>query len=229
MAERRPPASGATPSGATASGTIASGTIEPDSDQSGTGESGTGESDTGESDTDLAFTDLAFTDQAFTGQPDTRDLAGQILDVLRARGQTLAVAESLTGGLVCAALTEIPGASVVVRGGIVSYATDLKTVLLGVPRRLIDRYGAVHPDVAVAMAEGARLRLGAGFSVATTGVAGPDPQDGQPVGTVHIAVAAEGGSVVRTVALPGDRAAVRAGTVALSLGLLLGRLREETT
>ena len=117
----------------------------------------------------------------------------------------------------------------VVRGGVVAYATDLKTVLLGVPRALIDRYGAVHPDVAVAMAEGVRLRLGAAFSVATTGVAGPDPQDGQPVGTVHVAVAAEGDTVVRTMSLPGDRAAVRAGTVSISLGLLLGRLREETS
>ncbi len=148
--------------------------------------------------------------------------------MLLKRGDTLAVAESLTGGLICAALTDLPGASKVVRGGIVAYATDLKAVLLGVPHKLIDRYGAVHPDVAVAMAEGVRLRLGAGFSVATTGVAGPDPQDGQPVGTVHVAVAAEGDAVVQTVALPGDRAAVRAGTVAVSLGLLLGRLREET-
>ena len=162
------------------------------------------------------------------GESATVELAGQILDLLRSRGETLAVAESLTGGLVCAALTDIAGASVAVRGGVVAYATDLKAVLLGVPRALLDRYGAVHPDVAVAMAEGVRLRLGASFSVATTGVAGPDPQDGQPVGTVHIAVAAEGDTVVRTLALPGDRAAVRAGTVAAALGLLLGRLREET-
>ncbi|HUK68128.1 MAG TPA: CinA family protein [Streptosporangiaceae bacterium] len=162
-----------------------------------------------------------------TDDSDIRELAGQVLDLLCTRGDTLAIAESLTGGLVCAALTDIPGASAVVRGGIVAYATDLKAALLGVPRGLLDRYGAVHPDVAAAMAEGARLRLGARFSVATTGVAGPDPQDGQPVGTVHIAVAAEDDSVVRTVALPGDRAAVRARTVAASLGLLLGRLREE--
>ena len=159
---------------------------------------------------------------------DAGTLAGQILDLLLKRGDTLAVAESLTGGLICAALTDIPGASQVVRGGIVAYATDLKAVLLGVPRKLIDRYGAVHPDVAMAMAEGVRLRLGAAYSVATTGVAGPDPQDGQPVGTVHVAVAAEGDAVVQTMALPGDRAAVRAATVAVSLGLLLGRLREET-
>jgi nicotinamide-nucleotide amidase len=160
---------------------------------------------------------------------DTRELAGQVLELLGSRGETLAVAESLTGGLICAVLTDIPGASAVVRGGIVAYATDLKAVLLGVSRALLDRYGAVHPDVAVAMAEGARLRLGAEISVATTGVAGPDPQDGRPVGAVHVAVATESDHVVRTVALPGDRAAVRAGTVALALGLLLGRLREESS
>ncbi len=152
---------------------------------------------------------------------------------MRSRGQTLAVAESLTGGMVCAALTDIPGASVVVRGGIVAYATDLKAILLGVPRELLERYGAVYPGVAAAMAEGAWRRLGAVLAVATTGVAGPDPQDGQSVGTVHIAVAAEGDMVVRTFALPGDRAAVRAGTVAVALRLLLdlltGRVREDTS
>jgi nicotinamide-nucleotide amidase len=161
------------------------------------------------------------------GEIGTRAMVGQILDLLRARAQTVAVAESLTGGLLCAALTDISGASAVVRGGVVAYATELKTVLLGVPPPLLARYGAVHPDVAVAMADGVRHRLGAGFGVATTGVAGPLPQDGQPVGTVHIAVAAAAGTVVRTLALPGDRAAVRAATVARSLGLLLGRIREE--
>jgi nicotinamide-nucleotide amidase len=163
------------------------------------------------------------------GGPATAEVAGEILGLMRSRGQTLAVAESLTGGMVAAALTDIPGASVVVRGGVVAYATDLKAALLGVPPALLERYGAVHPDVAAAMADGARRRLGASFSVATTGVAGPDPQDGQPVGTVHIAVAAAGDMVVRTLALPGDRAAVRAGTVSAALGLLLGRIREETS
>src|SRR6266487_1461098 len=121
--------------------------------------------------------------------PDRTALAQQVLDLLVARRQTVAVAESLTGGLVCAALTDIPGASAVVRGGVVAYATDLKGALLGVPDFLLHQFGPVHPEVAVAMADGARLRLGAGFSVAATGVAGPEPQDGQPVGTVHVAVA----------------------------------------
>jgi nicotinamide-nucleotide amidase len=157
----------------------------------------------------------------------TPALARQVLTLLRERNQTLAVAESLTGGLLCAVLTDVPGASAVVRGGVVAYATELKTALLGVPRPLLDRHGPVHPRVAAAMAEGVRQRLSAGFAVATTGVAGPEPQGGQPVGTVHVAVAADADTVVRTVALGGDRAAVRNQTVVVSLGLLLGRLREE--
>src|SRR6266852_4678589 len=93
---------------------------------------------------------------AGTGGPAAGELARAVLDLMRSRGQTLAVAESLTGGMVCAALTDIPGASVVVRGGIVAYATDLKAILLDVPRELLERYGAVYPGVAAAMAEGAR-------------------------------------------------------------------------
>jgi nicotinamide-nucleotide amidase len=158
---------------------------------------------------------------------DTRNLAGQVIGLLRAGGQTVAVAESLTGGLVAAALTTIPGASLAVRGGIVAYATDLKAALLSVPRPMLDEHGAVYPGVASAMAVGVRERLGATFGVATTGVAGPDPQDGQPVGTVHIAVSAEDDTVVRTLALDGDRDRIRRLTVDRSLALLLGRLRED--
>jgi nicotinamide-nucleotide amidase len=197
-------------------GTEAAGT------EAGTAPAGT------EAGADAAGTEAAGTEAAGTEAAGTEAPAGQILQLLRTRDETLAVAESLTGGLLCAALTDIPGASAVVRGGIVAYATDLKAVLLGVPRPMLDRLGPVHPDVAVAMAEGARLRLNAGFAVATTGVAGPEPQDGQPVGTVHVAVAADSDTVVRTMLLHGDRAAVRGQTVDVALGLLLGRLREET-
>ena len=103
------------------------------------------------------------------------DLAARIVSALGERGQTLATAESLTGGMLGAAITAIPGASVVYRGGIVAYATELKTVLLGVPAGLLARHGPVHPDVAAAMAAGVRDRLGATWGLATTGVAGPDP------------------------------------------------------
>lgn len=157
-----------------------------------------------------------------------QDLARQIHGLLQAADRTVAVAESLTGGLVAAALTDIPGASASFRGGVVTYATELKAELLGVDARMLARHGAVYPPVAAAMAEGARARLGADFGLATTGVAGPDPADGQPPGTVHIAVSADGDTVVRTIALTGSRGQIRRQTVENALGLLLGRLREDT-
>jgi nicotinamide-nucleotide amidase len=159
---------------------------------------------------------------------EARDLAGQILDRLRSAGHTVAVAESLTGGLVAAALTDVPGASLAFRGGVVAYATELKAALLGVDEIMLARYGAVYPPVAAAMAEGVRTRLGATYGVATTGVAGPEPSDGQPVGTAHIAVSAADDTVVRTIALAGDRQEIRRLTVEHALGLLLGRLGEES-
>ncbi len=154
------------------------------------------------------------------------DLAEQILDQLRAHGDTVAVAESLTGGLVAAALTDIPGASASFRGGVVTYATELKAALLGVDPGMLARHGAVYPAVAAAMAVGVRERLGVTYGVATTGVAGPEPADGQPVGTVHVAVSAADDTVVRTIALSGDRHDIRRLAVEHALGLLLGLLRE---
>lgn len=157
-----------------------------------------------------------------------RDLAARIVGLLGRRRQTVAVAESLTGGLLGAAITTVPGASVVFRGGVIAYATDLKAHLLGVPTALLAARGAVDPDVAAAMAEGVRDRLGAAIGMATTGVAGPDPADGKPPGTVHIAVCAGAGPVVRTLALAGTRDEVRRDTVERSLELLWDVLREES-
>jgi nicotinamide-nucleotide amidase len=162
------------------------------------------------------------------GRVGGRELSSAVLDILRERGETLAVAESLTGGLVAAALTDIPGSSAVFRGGVVSYATDLKAELLGVPEEMLRKYGPVYPPVAAAMANGVRDRLGATWGAGTTGVAGPDPSDGHPPGTVHIAVSVYGDTVVRTIALAGDRDTVRRLTVERTLGLLLGRLREDS-
>ena len=139
------------------------------------------------------------------------------------------MAESLTGGMLAAALTSVPGASAAFRGGVVAYATDLKASLLGVPEALLARSGAVHPDVALAMAEGARRRLAAAVGVATTGVAGPDPADGQPVGTVHIAVSVPGRAVTRPLALSGSRHEIRAATVEHVLALVVSLLQEEVT
>jgi nicotinamide-nucleotide amidase len=157
----------------------------------------------------------------------SRELAAQIVGLLGARHQTVAVAESLTGGLLGGAITAIPGASVVFRGGIIAYATELKAALLGVPADLLASYGAVHPDVAAAMATGARDRLGATIGVATTGVAGPDPADGKPPGTVHIAVIAGQVPVTRALALDGGRDQVRRGTVEQALRLLWSVIWEE--
>jgi nicotinamide-nucleotide amidase len=154
------------------------------------------------------------------------DLARAVIELLIARGETIATAESLTGGLVAAALTSVPGSSAAVRGGIVSYATDVKADLLGVPTDLLERHGAVYGAVAEAMAQGVRERLGATTGVATTGVAGPDPAEGKPVGMVFVAVAGPGGLASRQLALTGDREAIRAATVESVLGLLLGSLQE---
>nr|WP_202524153.1 nicotinamide-nucleotide amidohydrolase family protein [Kitasatospora sp. SID7827] len=143
---------------------------------------------------------------------------------LRARGATLAVAESLTGGLLAAALVAVPGASAVFRGSVTAYATELKASLLGVDEGLLDVHGPVHPVVARQMAEGVRRLLGADWALATTGVAGPDPQDGQPVGTVHVALAGPAGTEALPLRLSGGRDTIRNGSVDAALGLLLRRL-----
>jgi nicotinamide-nucleotide amidase len=159
--------------------------------------------------------------------PGAHELATEILRLLTAAGRTVAAAESLTGGLVAAALTDVPGSSQAFRGGVVAYATELKAEILGVDSRMLDKHGPVYAPVAAAMAEGVRRRLGATIGVATTGVAGPDPADGFPPGTVHIAVSLADDTVVRTMALNGNRDEVRRLAVERVLGLLLGRLRED--
>lgn len=148
-------------------------------------------------------------------------LGGRLLAAAAARGWTIAVAESLTGGAVCSALVDVPGASAVLRGGVVAYATELKAALLDVDPVLLAERGAVDGDVARAMARGVRSRLGADVGLATTGVAGPDPQDGFGPGTVHVAVSTPAGTHLRSLHLPGDRPQVRAATVLAVLQLAL--------
>ncbi|HEV2377363.1 MAG TPA: CinA family protein [Streptosporangiaceae bacterium] len=151
----------------------------------------------------------------------------QIIALFAERGLSLAVAESLTGGLLAAAITDVPGASEVFRGGVVAYASDLKTALLGVPADLLARHGAVDPGVAQAMAQGAREQLGASVAVATTGVAGPGPAEGKAPGTVHIAVSTAGDCVTRTLALAGGRNEVRRATVEECLSLLWSTMADQ--
>lgn len=155
------------------------------------------------------------------------EAAASAIGLLVARGLSVGTAESLTGGLVAAALTTVPGASAAFRGAIVAYAADLKASLLAVPVALLDRVGTVHADVAAAMAEGARDRLAVDVAVATTGVAGPDPADGQPVGTVHIAVTGPVRVLRRQFLLAGSRDEIRRATVRHALGLLVHALTED--
>ncbi|WP_067461733.1 CinA family nicotinamide mononucleotide deamidase-related protein [Actinomadura macra] len=147
--------------------------------------------------------------------------------LLAERGATVAVAESLTGGLIGAELTAMPGSSATYAGGVVTYATELKSRLLGVPHDLLGEHGAVHPDVAAAMAAGVRDRLGAAYGLAVTGVAGPESQDGHPVGTVYIGLAGPGNMhtvVSPRLPVPGNgpeiRAVIRRMTVVHALELL---------
>lgn len=140
---------------------------------------------------------------------------------------TIATAESLTGGLVAAALTDVPGSSAVVRGGVVAYASDVKISLLGVPQDLVASYGVVSAECASAMASGVRAALGAMWGIATTGVAGPGSQEGKPVGTVYVAVSGVGGVLVEALELSGSRFDIRMATVEAALQLTLRVLRRE--
>lgn len=146
-----------------------------------------------------------------------------VVAALAARGATVACAESLTAGLVAARLADVAGASAVLRGGVVAYATEVKASVLGVDAVLLAERGPVDEDVALAMAAGAARLLHADVGVATTGVAGPGPSDGLAAGTVVVAVSGPvgpGGAQVRRLHLEGDRAQVRAATVDAVLTLL---------
>ena len=151
------------------------------------------------------------------GSPTT---AAEVVHALVEQGLSVGTAESLTGGLVCAALTSVPGASAVVRGGVVAYAGEVKASVLGVDRDLLDREGAVSAQVASALAEGVRRLLGCAVGVSTTGVAGPDPADGRPVGTVFVAASGPWGILVEQHALTGDREQIREASVRAALLLV---------
>lgn len=153
--------------------------------------------------------------------------AHHLVHLLTTAGRTIAVAESLTGGMVTDVIIAVPGASECLRGGVVAYATDVKASVLGVSQDLLDRHGAVHPDVAVAMAAGVRDLLGADYGIATTGVAGPMPQDGVRPGTVHVAVVGPDGTCCASPPAvvggrPEVRLAARDAVLALAVEVLVG-------
>lgn len=150
-----------------------------------------------------------------------------MLEVLADRAETIATAESLTGGMLASGLTDVPGASRSFVGGVVSYATRVKVSVLGVPPAVVEEHGVVSRACAEAMARGVRERLGATWGLATTGVAGPDEQDGRPVGTVWVAVVGPAVVDARLLTLSGDRAAIRAGACVEVLSLIEGILGRE--
>lgn len=153
-------------------------------------------------------------------QPEGVDTAAAgLVDALRAAGLTVGCAESLTGGLLAATIVSVPGASAVLRGGVVAYAADVKASVLGVDTGLLAAHGTVHPDVALQMATGARRVLGCDLALATTGVAGPGPSEGHPAGTVYVACVSGTEQAVRSLLLDGDRAEIRRRSVAAAVEL----------
>jgi len=152
------------------------------------------------------------------------DLAARLGARCAALGLTVATAESCTGGLVAHLITEVPGSSAYLRGGIVAYADEVKRSILGVPAEVLVAHGAVSAQVALAMADGVRQALGTDLAVAVTGVAGPDGgSEAKPVGLVYVAVVGLGASDVRRFHWSGDRAANKRSSAEAALSMLLER------
>ena len=162
-----------------------------------------------------------------SGAEDRVRAARALLQSAEERGMTLAIAESLTGGQVASSLVEVPGASRVLVGAVVAYATRIKAQLLGVDAAHLELTGPVDRDVALQMAHGVRRLLGADLGLATTGVAGPGPADGHPAGTVHVAVVAPWGQRHRELHLSGDRSQIRRATVMEVCELAIGFLQKD--
>jgi len=157
------------------------------------------------------------------------DLLKRVHLLLRAGGNTIATAESLTGGRLAVALTDVPGASETYLGGVVTYATELKASMLEVDDRIIDEHGVVSPECAKAMASGVRALTGATFGLATTGVAGPGDQEGKPAGTVFVGIAAPGLLEVVALELSGKRQQIQDRTCHEAFTALEAILRREET
>jgi nicotinamide-nucleotide amidase len=165
-----------------------------------------------------------------SGEHELAELVGNLIEQLSARGETIATAESLTGGMIGGLITSVSGASAIYRGGVISYATELKSTLAGVSQRTLADHGAVSELTAIQMALGVADRCDSTWGIAVTGVAGPEPQEGHQPGTVFVAVARRGRSrsgwddagvdsdvCVRQLSLTGDRAAIREQTALAAL------------
>lgn len=148
-------------------------------------------------------------------------LAQSAIEALKEKGLTVATCESLTGGLICATLVDVPGASAVVRGGFITYQTDMKTLLAGVDAALIREKGVVSEEVAKAMAEGTRARLGVDIAVSATGMASPGGAEEPPAGTVFVGVSTKDGAYAIPLDLEGDRQSVRRQTVEQAIRAIL--------
>lgn len=146
--------------------------------------------------------------------------ASDALTRLGDRGLSLAVAESVTGGRLAATFTSVPGASQVFRGGVVSYATAVKVAVLGLEESLVEAEGVISAACAQAMATGVRRLLGADVALATTGVAGPDEQEGHPAGTAFVGLACAEGAFSRRLSLAGDRSSIQDAVVTAAVELL---------
>lgn len=152
-------------------------------------------------------------------------LCCKVLDLLREKGKTLVTAESLTGGGIGNALTAIPGASEVYKGGVISYVNEVKRDILGVSQEILDRYGAVSPWTAGAMASGVRELLKADVAVSVTGLAGPGGDEfGHPVGTVYIGFCCNQKSLVKQCRFTGSREEIRHRTIRAALELILEQM-----
>jgi PncC family amidohydrolase len=156
--------------------------------------------------------------------PETQAIAATLMATLTVRGDTLATAESITGGLLAGLLTGVPGASAVYLGGVVSYATAVKKDLLRVPGDIVETHGVVSARCAEAMAFGVRELVRATYALSTTGVAGPESQEGKPVGTVYVGLSGPDGTRSVALHLDGDRAEIRQNTCAAAISELLSAL-----
>jgi nicotinamide-nucleotide amidase len=156
------------------------------------------------------------------------DLGKRVHLLLRAEGSTIATAESLTGGRLAVRFTDVPGVSETFLGGAVTYATALKVSLLGVDEGVVETHGVISAECAQAMASGVRAITGATYGLSTTGVAGPDPQEGKPAGTVYVGLAGPGFVTSERLELEGDRTAIQEATCEAVLGALEVHLREQT-